>query len=144
MGRPIKIAKGAGIDSGLSNNLGLGVIGGDSTIAGNQLKCKFNLDGTVMDGYIVRQKGTRKFLVSSLDNMTTGVCFLQDTDTPSNGGMSISITTATAGVKYLTKFNDVIGETFDGSFYYLTMKSGGESSIPPVGMAFEIAAVQVL
>lgn len=144
MGRPIKIAKGPTIDTAYSNMIGLGVVGGDASIAGSQVGCKFNVDGTVRDGYIIRQKGARKFWVSSLDNLVRGVCVLQPTATPTYGGMSVSITTAAAGTKFLAKFNDVLGETFDGLVFYLTMDPSKVSAQPPAGMQFQIAAVQVV
>lgn len=143
MGRPIKIAKAENIDTGYTNAIGLGVVGGDGDITGPQIGCRFNVDGTVRLGYIVRQKGARKFFVSTNDNLYSGICVLADTATPDFRQMSVSITTATAGTKFLRKFNDVLGETFDGQVYFLTMNVGGQSATPPFGSQFQIAAIQL-
>lgn len=143
MGRPIKIAKGVGIDTGYENGLGLGVIGGDCEIEGAQIGCKMNVGGSVVDGFVIRQKGARKFYVSSEDRTLVGTCVLQNTATPSIGGMSISILTASADTKYLQKFNDTMGVTFNNEVYFLTMDQTGASATPPAGSTYEIAAIQI-
>lgn len=42
--------------------------------AGNQIKVHFKLDGTEYDGYLVRQRSTKRFVVS--DGTHTGICSL--------------------------------------------------------------------
>lgn len=142
MGRPIKTAKlvgGTPSDTGYTNLLGLGVVAGeiDGPTDVPTISCAFNLNGAVLSGWIVRQKGARKFLVT--DGTFTGICVLANTATPAIGEMSIAITTATAGGKFLAKLNDTFGTAFDGVSYHLTF--GGANQTPPAGSTFEIAEV---
>jgi hypothetical protein len=60
---------------------------------GNQLKTKFKLGGTQYDGYIVSQRSTRRFKVSSMNDAVTGICTLVDKETGSldNGEMIVVV-----------------------------------------------------
>jgi hypothetical protein len=74
MGRPVN-----------KRNFGLGT--------GNQIKTKFKLNNTEYEGYIVSQRATRRFRVSSVDGAVTGICTLVD-KTPGeldNGDMVIVV-----------------------------------------------------
>lgn len=68
MGRPLKIRKTQGstpVDSGF-NNL-YGVVGGDTDQSGSQILCRVKIGiQDEDDGYIIRQKGAKKFLVASV------------------------------------------------------------------------------
>jgi hypothetical protein len=60
---------------------------------GNQLKTKFKLGGTEYEGYIVSQRATRRFRVSSMNDAVTGICTLVD-KTPGeldNGDMVVVV-----------------------------------------------------
>lgn len=145
MGRPIKITKGVGIDTGYENALGLGVIGGevDSPTDIPTIQCGFSLDGvTNLTGWIVRQKGARKFYVT--DGTVYGTCVLVDKDpgvvTLGLNEMSVKITTELDGDKFLIKFNDTMGVAGDQSVYLLTF--GAASAIPPAGSEYQIATVE--
>lgn len=144
MGRPIKTAKlinGILSDTGYDNGDGLGVVGGEvDTTPSDTVKtiqCKFNDGSGVLTGWIVRQKGSRKFLVT--DGSVTATCILANTATPAFGEMSIQITTADPATKFLAKFNDTLGATFDGTLYHLTF--GAASLVPPLGSLYGIATV---
>ena len=96
MGRPLKIKKSTTIDIGfnawdqLTNPVFgpaftadqfLGVVGGDNdgiaTAAYPVVKCRVKIGSNAeADGYIVRQKGTIKYLVS--DGTNTGTCVLSN------------------------------------------------------------------
>lgn len=99
MGRPLKTMKTATKDIGypnfsdreapvknsagtLDNDQYIGVVGGDdsASIASAThpiLKCRVYISGaSEADGYIIRQKGATKYLVS--DGTNTGVCILAD------------------------------------------------------------------
>lgn len=99
MGRPLKTMKTATKDIGypnfsdreapvknsgetLNNDQYIGVVGGDDSgsIASAThpiLKCRVYINGaSEADGYIIRQKGATKYLVS--DGTNTGVCVLAD------------------------------------------------------------------
>jgi hypothetical protein len=45
---------------------------------GNQLKTRFRVGGTEYDGYIVSQRATRRFRVSSMNDAVTAICTLVD------------------------------------------------------------------
>jgi len=45
---------------------------------GNQLKTKFKVGGTEYEGYILSQRATRRFRVSSMNDAVTGFCTLVD------------------------------------------------------------------
>lgn len=144
MGRPIKTAKlisGVPSDTGYDNGNGLGVVGGevDTPVDVKTIACSFSLNGGGdLTGWIVRQKGTRKFIVT--DGTVTGTCALVDKGGSFNAGeMSIAITTAAAATKYLVKFNDTIGTAGDGTIYHLTF--GAASIVPPAGSQYQIATV---
>jgi len=50
---------------------------GDTLLAGQQIRCTFRTGGTTYNGYIVRARGQRKFLVRSADETVTAVCRLK-------------------------------------------------------------------
>lgn len=65
MGRPLKIAKSATVDTGFPQTAS-GVVGGNTGISGSQVLCRVKIgDQTEGNGYILRQKGKKKFLVAN-------------------------------------------------------------------------------
>jgi hypothetical protein len=73
MGRPLKIAKSASIDSSVGNAAGYGIVGGNTGLSTATIQCRVKIGSNAeANGYIVRQKGKHKFLVS--DGTNTGVC----------------------------------------------------------------------
>jgi hypothetical protein len=111
MGRPLKIKESTTIDIGF-NNLGsltnpvypatltdsnfLGVVGGNSSVATAPyptVQCIVNVDaGTgVENGFIVRQKGTIKYLVTGSTSGVTAVCQVVDDATPAINEMCIQM-----------------------------------------------------
>jgi hypothetical protein len=84
MGRPSKKAKvntdNVVVDTGLNNPLGAdatyGVVIGDTAQAAPTIKAKVKVgSNAAADGFIIRQKGKRKFLVSDASS-NIGVCIL--------------------------------------------------------------------
>lgn len=140
MGRPIKTAKlinGILSDTGYDNADGLGVVGGATGTTGKQIVCDFKLNGSTYTGWIVRQKGARKFLVAESGG-ATGTCVLVDS-LAADGDMTVQITTAAAATKRLQKFGDTIGTAFDGTTYHLSF--GAASAQAPAGSVYQIAQV---
>ena len=111
MGRPLKIKKTTAVDIGFPNIGSLtapvnpetlnsaqfiGVVGGSDSVdsaAYPTVKCRVFISGaSEADGYIVRQKGSTKYLVS--DGTNTGVCTLADEADSSltEGNMNITLT----------------------------------------------------
>lgn len=138
MGRPLKTAKGPGIDTGYSNLYG--VVGGNSGIAGTQIRARVKIGGNAeANGWIIRQKGARKFFVS--DGVNTGTCVLVD---KTNGTlladeMTITITDAGATTHRLARLNDTQGVTFANAVFILTF--GAASATPPPGSTYQVATV---
>ena len=84
MARPLKIAKSSTIDIGFPNDgtsdngftgNGIGVVGGDNVSLNVLVRVKIGAN-VEADGYILRQKGKRKFLVT--DGTNTGIGVLAD------------------------------------------------------------------
>lgn len=152
MGRPIKIAKLAG--TGYENGEGLGIVGGNTALVGTQIKCSVKIGANAeADGYIIRQKGARKYLVADgpIDPVTNlpsigtnvGTCALADVADGSlaDGDMTITVTKFDASTARLAKFGDSFGSDFDGTGYYLTF---GPAADVPVGGIYEVAQVASL
>lgn len=142
MGRPIKITKGTNIDISYGNALGLGIIGGDNSIPGSQVKVRFRVDGTEADGWIVKQHSARRFRVT--DGTVTGICILVNKadGTLANNEMTITATKADTTTFKIAKVGDISGIDFSGNFYWLTM--GTADATPPVGSEFQIVSVATL
>lgn len=139
MGRPIKIAKSSTIDTGYENALGLGVVGGDDSLGSDQILCRVKIGTNAeADGYIVRQKGSRKYLVS--DGTNTGICILADEDDGdlNDNEMTITITKLDTTTARLKKLGDTFGIDFDNNGYNLTF---GSPAAAPQGSLYEIAQV---
>lgn len=49
---------------------------GTGLLTGNNLPIRFKTGGTVIEGFIVKQKGSRKFLCSKDDGTVTAICLL--------------------------------------------------------------------
>jgi hypothetical protein len=65
MGRPLKTTKAAGIDTGFPQTTS-GVVGGRTSIAGNQVLARVRISTqTEANGYVIRQKSKKKFLAGS-------------------------------------------------------------------------------
>jgi len=97
MGRPLKIAKSAAIDSGFPQTAS-GVVGGNTSISGNQVLCRVKVGANAeANGFIVRQKGKKKFLVQDASG-NQGVCTLANTANSSltDNTMTITCTFANA------------------------------------------------
>ena len=129
MGRPLKIKKTTTVDIGyppfsaleavvkntagtLNDNQYIQVVGGDdsandlATLQHPVIKCRVRIVGfSEADGYIIRQKGSTKYLVT--DGTNTGVCILaNEADgalTAGNMNMTFSLDDSTANrIKRLT------------------------------------------
>jgi hypothetical protein len=141
MGRPIKTAKSSTVDTGYGASQ-YGVVGGNSGIAGNQIACLVKI-GTNAEapGWIIRQKGARKFLVT--DGTNTGVCALANSAPGAllDGEMTIEITKLDTTTANLAKFGTGFGVDFTGTGYYLTF---GAAAAVPAGGIYQVAQVAAL
>lgn len=143
MGKPLKIAKSATVDSGFSNPTGYGVVGGDTGFASTQLQCRVKVAGQAeSNGFIVRQKGSRKYLVQDAA-AKQGTCLLVDkaNGTLADGEMTVTITKLDTTTTRLSKFSDHYGYDFANVGYYLTF---GAAAATPTGGIYEVARVASL
>lgn len=70
------------------------VAGTGPTAGGNEIKVNFNSGGGVKEGFIVKQRASKKFLVEEIGTGGTYTCTLTSDDVPTNlasGEMSISV-----------------------------------------------------
>ena len=124
MGRPLKIAKSATIDNGFPwvDTYNIGVVGGDTSLTGAQVKVRVKIGTNAeADGYIIRQKGASKYLVT--DGTNTGVCTLEDEADGSlnDDGMTVTIIRPDSGTERLARFTNKYGINFSGTRYALSM-----------------------
>jgi hypothetical protein len=137
MARPLKIQKIA-IQAGYPSGK-YGIVGGNTTLTGNQVKCRVKIGSAAeADGWIIRQKGSRKYLVS--DGTNIGQCVLANT---ANGAllpntMTVTATLLDASTVRLAKFGDSYGYSFTGVGYYLTF---GAATAAPTGGIYAVATV---
>jgi hypothetical protein len=139
MGRPLKIKKTLTKDIGfnafdqltnpvfpvtLTATEFVGVVGGDKNVAAVDYPvtaCTVNIPGSGEDdeaGFIIRQKGSRKFLVQGLDSGSVGVCVLVNSATPAPGEMSIAFQTGgDSSLNYVSRITNRWALDFDGVQY---------------------------
>jgi hypothetical protein len=158
MGRPIKIMKGGNqttdigfpavstltapvTPSGLEPTEFYGVVGGDvltpttaesGTPAYPTINVRVKIGGnSEAEGFILRQKGARKFLV--YDGTNTGVCTLSDEADAalSNDAMTISVFLSDSTATRLKKINSKWGVSWADDQYFLNAFQGveGETAI---------------
>jgi hypothetical protein len=137
MGRPLKIAKAGTIDYGYSNVYG--VVGGDTGLTPATIQCRVKIgSNSEANGYIVKQKGKRKFLVS--DGSNTGVCLLSDlaNSALTADTMTVTATLADTSTVRLAHFTNTHGTDFSNVRYILTF---GAASAAPAGSGYAVATV---
>lgn len=136
MARPLKIQKTT-VQSGFPGQYG--IVGGNTTLAGNQVKCRVKIGTNAeADGWIIRQKGARKFLVS--DGTNVGQCVLANTvnGNLADDTMTVTATLLDASTVRLSKFGDSYGYSFTNAGYYLTF---GAAAATPDGGIYAVASV---
>ena len=157
MGRPLKIKESATVDVGFNNPAGgqyYGVVGGDtdlSVYAHPVVKIRVKITGqSEADGYIIRQKGATKYLVS--DGTNTGVCVLANLadGNLTDATMTVTVTDSGSSEFRLKRFTNRWGLDFSDARYLLNFfevaasvtKSGGEAATFSGGTA-TVELVQV-
>lgn len=144
MGRPLKIKKSATTDTGFNNPDSTdyyGVVGGDealAALASPVIRARVFISGqSEENGYIVRQKGKKKFLVVGDSSAATGTCTLtNEADSAlSSGSMTVSVVLADSSVVRLARFNNRWGEIFDGTVYLVNFFDTSNDTIIRSGTA---------
>lgn len=150
MGRPLKIKESATKDIGFNNPAGgsyYGVVGGTdalSTASNPTVKIRVKVGAnSEADGYIIRQKGATKYLVS--DGTNEGVCTLANlTDTNlTDSTMTVTIRQDDSTEVRLKRFSNKFGLDFSDNRYLLNFfatsddtveKSGAEGSTTTINL----------
>lgn len=112
---------------------------------GQQIRCTYKTGGnTYTDGFIVRARGNRKFLVQSLAGgaSTRAVCLLVDSSPANNGEMTIKVFPYAASVPgsgasaSVSAYQAISGTIVDGGSGYIVDDTltveGGTSSVAAV------------
>ena len=113
--------------------VGTAQVGGNTALAGNQLEVEVKVGANAQDtGYIVRQKGAHKFLVS--DGTNVGVCTLADTGTPADDQMSIECTKADTSTFYASRITNKFVWDFAGNKYMVGAAADAGTTPPTVAV----------
>lgn len=150
MGRPVKIKKSATVDIGFNNPAGgnyYGVVGGTdslSTSANPVLKVRVKIGANAeADGYIIRQKGASKYLVS--DGSNEGVCTLADKADAALAANEMTITAQDSGSTEfrIKRMSNKFALDFSNNRYAINMfdvnagveKAGSDSATTTIELA---------
>lgn len=150
MGRPVKIKKSATVDIGFNNPTGgnyYGVVGGTDSLSTSDnpvLKVRVKITGeSEADGYIIRQKGASKYLVS--DGSNTGVCVLANKADAALADGEMTITAQDSGSTEfrIKRMSNKFALDFSNNRYLINLfdvaaaveKSGAEGSTTTIELA---------
>ena len=166
MGRPLKIkmiseTPGAGVDIGfngadtltapvtspLTGDEYFGVVGGGggvATIAYPTVKCRVKIGANAeADGYIIRQKGASKYLVS--DGTNIGVCFLANEadGALANGEMNIQLTAGDSTLVNIARLTNKYALDYSGTRYVVNFfGDGSQIKSGTIGQAVTLGIVE--
>ena len=130
MGRPMKTSKNSDVDTTYNNPLGLSdtyrIVAGNTTQTGPQTVCRVkvgsNLEG---DGFIIRQKGARKYLVDD-GSGNQGICTLADSadGALADNTMTVTVTLDDASTVRMERIKGSgRGLDFSGDAYILSFNT---------------------
>jgi hypothetical protein len=168
MGRPLKIkmiseTPGPGVDIGfngagtltapvttpLTGDEYFGVVGGGAgggiaTIAYPTVKCRVKIGANAeADGYIIRQKGASKYLVS--DGTNIGVCFLANKadDALAAGEMNIQLTAGDSTLVNIARLTNKYALDYSGTRYVVNFfGDGSQIKSGTIGQAVTLGIVE--
>lgn len=141
MARALKTAKSSTVDTGFNNPDGTsnaipsgeasyGVVGGSTGTSGSQIVARVKIGAnSEADGYIIRQKGRAKFLVT--DGTNTGTCALANTSNSSlaDDTMTVTITLADSSTVRLARLTNKWGIDFNGNSYLLDFDHASSGTV---------------
>jgi hypothetical protein len=134
------------VDTGYNNPQGAsstyGVVGGNTNQVAKTILCLVKIGANAeANGYVIRQKGATKFLVS--DGTNTGVCVLANTANGSLAAdtMTVTATKADSSTVRLAYMSDNWGRDFSDNQYLLTFNAAASA---PAGTTAEIVSVASL
>ena len=141
MARALKTAKSSTQDTGFNNPNGsasstptneptYGVVGGNTGSSGSQIVARVKIgSNTEANGYIIRQKGRSKFLVT--DGTNTGICTLANTANSSlaNDTMTVTITLADSSTVRLKRLSNKWGIDFSDNSFLLDFDHASSGTV---------------
>lgn len=141
MGRPLKIKESATVDIGFNNPATnhYGVVGGNTSLSTSSYpvtKVRVKIGGnSEADGYIIRQKGASKYLVT--DGSNTGVCTLVNlTDTNLTADtMTVTVRLDDSTEVRLKRFTNRWGLDFSDVRYLLNFFATSDDVVVKSGSA---------
>lgn len=91
---------------------------GTGLFTGNNLPIRFKLGGTVYEGYITKQTGSRRYKVSTDNGATTGTVYLTNATTPASNGDAALVGIATGGTAItIRKLTNRVATDYNGQRY---------------------------
>lgn len=148
MGRPLKTAKSATKDTGFAWNdtYNIGVVGGDTSLAGAQINVRVKVGANAeAEGFIIRQKGSRKFLVEDA-SANQGVCTVVNENDASLGANEMTITAIKpdSSTVRLERITNRYGIDFSGNRFLLSFTDIVASTVVKAGTVSDtIDVVQI-
>lgn len=140
------LASVSSVDTGYNNPQGstatYGVVGGNTNQVAKTILCRVKIGSNAeANGYIIRQKGATKFLVS--DGTNTGVCALANTNDGSLAAntMTVTATKADSSTVRLAYMSDNWGRDFSDNQYLLTFNAAASA---PAGTTATVVTVASL
>ena len=130
MGRPMKTSKISEVDTGYNNPAGAlntyGVVAGDTAQTGPQTLVRVKVGGNIeADGFIIRQKGARKYLVEDASG-NQGTCQLVDLadGVLTDNTMTVTVTLDDASTVRMERIKGSHhGLDFSGNPYFLSFNT---------------------
>jgi hypothetical protein len=102
----------------MANKINNRYFGATGSAATPHLPIRFKTGGTVYEGYIVKQKGARRFKCSSDDGATTAIATLTSAITPANNGDASLVGIAAGGTAVaIRKLGGRKAHGFNGNNY---------------------------
>lgn len=102
----------------MANKINNKYFGATGSAATPHLPIRFKTGGTVYEGYILKQKGARRFKCSSDDGATTAICSLTNAVVPANNGDASLVGVAAGGTSVpLRKLGGRKAHAFNGNNY---------------------------
>jgi len=102
---------------------------GALTGSGQQIKVAFKTGGVSYTGYIVRARGSRKFLVHDQSSAVTAVCVLVTTSPTNNGEMTLKVSPHAGGTEWARKITMNYVYTYTGDNKYKWYVTGASTTL---------------
>lgn len=114
----------------MANKINKKYFGATGSAATPHLPIRFKTGGTVYEGFIVKQKGARRFKCSSDNGATTAICSLTNAVTPANNGDASLIGVASGGTSVpIRKLGGRKAHAFNGNNYKWSLQDDSTETL---------------